>query len=67
MGLYCYNFMSFGLKNARATYMHLVTKMFRDEIRKSMKVYIDDMLVKSKLVDDHIWDLGKTLEFLRHY
>ena len=27
-GLYCYNIMSFGLKNTRATYQRMVTKVF---------------------------------------
>ena len=46
-GLYCYNVMPFGLKNAGATYKRLVTKMFRPLLGSTMEVYIDDMLVKS--------------------
>ena len=41
--------------------------MFRNEIGKSMEVYVDDMLVKSRRVADHISDLKKTFEILRHY
>ena len=52
-GLFCYNVMSFGLKNAGATYQRLVTKMFRPLLGKTMEVYIDDMLVKSKELPDH--------------
>ena len=52
-GLFCYNVMPFGLKNARATYQRLVTKMFWMVLRKTMEVYIDDMLVKSKERPDH--------------
>ena len=52
-GLLCYNVMSFGLKNARAMYQRLVTKMFRPLLKKTMEVYIDDMLVKSKEHPDH--------------
>lgn len=48
VGLYCYKVMPFGLKNAGATYQWLVTKMFKDQMRDTMEVYIDDMLVKSK-------------------
>ena len=46
--LFCYNVMPFGLKNARATYQRLVTKMFKPMLSKTMEVYVDDMLVKSK-------------------
>lgn len=59
--------MSFSLKNAGATYQRLVTKMFRDEIGKSMEVYVDDILVKSKKGTNHISDLSKTFQILRHY
>ena len=47
-GLYCYKVMPFGLKNAGATYQRLVNMMFGDLIGKTMEVYVDDMLVKSK-------------------
>ena len=52
-GLFCYNVMSFVLKNAGATYQRLVTKMFRPLLGKTIEVYIDDMLVKSKERSDH--------------
>ena len=52
-GLFCYNVMSFGLKNVEATYYRLVTKMFRLLLGKTIEVYIDDMLVKSKECLDH--------------
>lgn len=59
--------MPFVLKNAGATYERLVTKMFHDEIGKSMEAYVDDILVKSKKSADHISDLGKTFKIMRHY
>ena len=52
-GLFYYNVMPFGLKNAGATYQRLVTKKFRLLLDKTMEVYIDDMLVKSKERLDH--------------
>ena len=52
-GLYCYNVMSFSLKNAKTTYQRLVTKIFRPLMGKTMEVYIDDMLIKSKENPDH--------------
>ena len=57
-GLYCYKVMSFGLKNARATYQRLMNGMFKDLIGKSMKVYVDDMLVKSKTDGNHVEHLN---------
>ena len=45
--------MSFGLKNGEATYQRMVTKIFRQLIGRTMEVYIDDMLVKSKERPDH--------------
>ncbi|KAM1793744.1 hypothetical protein ACFX11_034296 [Malus domestica] len=50
-GLYCYKVMPFGLKNAGTTYQRLVNSMFAEQIGKSMEVYVDDMLVKSKHAD----------------
>ncbi|KAM2454578.1 hypothetical protein PS1_014675 [Malus domestica] len=46
--------MPFGLKNTGATYQRLVNSMFAEQIRKSMEVYVDDMLVKRKHADQHI-------------
>ena len=66
-GLYCYNVMPFGLKNAGATYQRLVTKMFRPLLCSTMKVYIDDMLVKSKQRPDHAAHLQQTFDLLREY
>ena len=57
--------MSFGLKNAGATYQRLVNKMFKDHIGRNMEVYVDDMLVKSKKVGGHIDDLDECVKVLR--
>nr|XP_023928468.1 uncharacterized protein LOC112039793 [Quercus suber] len=59
-GLYCYNVMPFGLKNAGATYQRLVNKMLVKQIGRNMEVYIDDMLVKSKEELAHLDDLRET-------
>ena len=47
-GLYCYTVMPFGLKNAKATYQRLISHVLQDHIRKNMKVYVDDIIVKSQ-------------------
>ena len=59
--------MPFDLKNVGATYQRLVNKMFAPLIRKSMEVYVDDMLVKSKLASDYIGDLNEYFDVLRQY
>lgn len=53
------------LKNASATFHLLINKMFKDNIIRTMKVYIEDMVVKSKNTTDHIWDLAETFDKLR--
>ena len=57
--------MPFGLKNARLTYQRMMTKMFESQIGKNIEVYIDDMVVKSKIVFKHIGDLTNIFEILR--
>uniref|UniRef100_A0A2N9I3L0 Integrase catalytic domain-containing protein n=1 Tax=Fagus sylvatica TaxID=28930 RepID=A0A2N9I3L0_FAGSY len=43
----------------------MVTKMFKDQIGKTMEIYIDDMVVKSRLSQDHLKDLTETFRVLR--
>ncbi|XP_019225913.1 PREDICTED: uncharacterized protein LOC109207447 [Nicotiana attenuata] len=57
----------YGLKSARATYQRLVNKMFERQIGKTMKVYIDDMLVKSLNSSDHLKHLQETFDILRKH
>ena len=56
-GLFCYKVMPFRLKNARATYQRLVNKMFIQQIGRNVKVYVDDMLIKSSKECSHLDDL----------
>ena len=64
---YHYTVMPFRLKNARATYQRMMTRMFRDNIGHTVKVYIDDMVVKSKRVVQHINDLKEVFEVLQRH
>ena len=66
-GLLYYNVMQFGLKNAGATNQRLVTKMLRTLLGKTIEVYIDDMLVKSKEYSDHVEHLREAFKLLRAY
>ena len=47
MGVYCYNMMPFGLKNAGATYQRMMSKVFAEQIGRILEVYIDEMIVKT--------------------
>ncbi|GKU97126.1 hypothetical protein SLEP1_g10306 [Rubroshorea leprosula] len=63
--IYCYVMMPFGLKNAGATYQKMVTIVFRAQIGRNLEVYVDDIVVKSLKVDDHLTDLEETFNNLR--
>ena len=64
---YHYKVMPFGLKNAGSTYQRMMTKMFEPQLGKNIEVYIDDMVVKSKLVSEHLTDLVNIFEILRRH
>ena len=63
-GIFCYKVTPFGLKNAGATYQRLVNMMFADYLGDTMEVYIDDMLVKSLLTEQHLDHLRQAFEVL---
>ena len=50
-----------------ATYQRLMNKMFTHNIGRNVQVYVDDMLVKSLLENDHLNDLQETFDTLRSY
>ena len=41
--------------------------MFQAQLGKTVEVYIDDMLVKSKRSQDHLTDLSQTFAILRQF
>ena len=65
IGNYHYKVMPFGLKNVRSTYQRMMTKMFESQMGKNIEVYINNMVVKSKIVSEHIEDLINIFEILR--
>ena len=67
IGNYHYKVMPFGLKNADSTYQMMMTRMFELQMGKSIEVYIDDMVVKGKLVFEHVRDLGDIFEVLKRH
>ena len=65
IGNYHYKVIPFGLKNDGSTYQRIMTKMFESQMVKNIEVYIDDMVVKSKIVSEHIENLTNIFEILR--
>lgn len=57
----------FGLKNVGVTYQRDMNSMFHDFIDTFMKVYIDDIVIKSSSKDGHINHLRKSFERMRKY
>ena len=64
--LYCNKVILFGLKNAKATYQRLMTKIFKPLIRHTVE-YIDDIVVKRKTKDEHDQYLEEVFRLLRKY
>nr|ABA96125.1 retrotransposon protein, putative, unclassified [Oryza sativa Japonica Group] len=67
IGLFEWVVMTFGLKSVGATYQRAMNYIYHDLIGWLVEVYIDDVVVKSKEVDDHIADLRKVFERTRKY
>ena len=59
--------MSFGLKNAGSAYQRMITRMFEPQLGKNIDIYIDDIVVKSKVESKHVNDLGNIFDILRRY
>ena len=66
-GNYHYKVMSFGLKNAGSTYQRMMTRVFEPQLGKNIEIYVDDMVVKSKVVFEHLGDLDSTFNVLRKH
>ena len=59
--------MHFELKNTGSTYQRMMTRMFKSQLGNNIEVYIDDMIVKSKVVSEHMEDLENIFEILRRH
>ena len=64
---YHYKVMPFRLKNAGSTYQKIMTRMFKPQHSKNIEIYIDDMVVKSKVESEHVNDLENIFEILRKH
>jgi hypothetical protein len=67
VGLLKWVIMTFGLKNAGATYQRAMNLIFHDLLRVLMEVYIVDVVVKSVGFEEHMTDLKLLLERMKKY
>ena len=54
VGLFEYNQMAFGLCNAPATFQHLMEQILYDLNNKICAIYLDDILIWSTTLDEHL-------------
>lgn len=65
-GLYEFIRMLFGLKNAPATFQRLMNHILRDYINKTCVVYLDDILIFSTSLTEHLKNLTDVLRVLKN-
>lgn len=53
------------MKNVGATFTRLIVKVLADQLVGNTKAYIDDIVIKSRLVGSHTADLQETFANLR--
>ena len=52
-----YRVMPFGLKNIGATYQRFMDRVFKQQIGKNVKVYVNNMVIKSHSIAQHVANL----------
>jgi hypothetical protein len=67
IGLFEWVVMTFGLKNAGATYQRAMNLIFHELLGNTVEVYIDDIVVKSAEFSSHVADLCKAFDKMRQY
>jgi hypothetical protein len=58
---------TFGLKNAGATYQRAINLIFHDLLGIILEIYIDDVIVKSDSMNNHLANLRLALERMCRY
>jgi hypothetical protein len=66
-GTYAYKTMSFGLKNAGATYQHAIQMCFTDQLHRNVETYVDDVVIKTRNPEDLIMNFEETFNSLRRF
>ena len=63
--MYCYVTMSFGLRNAGATYQRCMNHVFGQHIGRTVEAYVDDIVVKTRKASNLLSDLETTFRCLK--
>ncbi|KAJ9532677.1 hypothetical protein QJQ45_010761 [Haematococcus lacustris] len=63
-GHYQYKVLCFGLTNAPATFQRVMNNIFHDLLGKSVLVYLDDILIMSRSLEEHFMHLEQVLQRL---
>jgi hypothetical protein len=66
-GLFCYQVMPFGLKNAGATYQRMMQNCLGSQIGHNIQIYIDDVVITTRNEESLISDLKETFDNLDRY
>ncbi|GBG66204.1 hypothetical protein CBR_g57083 [Chara braunii] len=66
-GLYKFVVMPFGLCNAPGTFQHAMIRIFHDYLDTFVIVYLDDILIFSKTVEERVAHLDEVLSLLRQH
>jgi hypothetical protein len=61
-GVFCYQVMPFGLKNAGATYQRMMQNCLGSQIGRNIQVYIDDIVITTREDKSLISDLAETFD-----
>jgi hypothetical protein len=66
-GIFCYQVIPFGLKNAGATYQRMMQNCLGSQIGQNIQVYMNDVVITTRKEDSLITNLKETFDNLDRY
>jgi transposase InsO family protein len=67
LGLYEYKFMPFGMKTSPQVFQRLMQEVFRSEINEILIVFLDDIIIYSSTIEEHLERLDLVLTRLEEH